>query len=163
ALSTTRPRRPDAGRADTAVPAPAPRPARSPPARSGGRAACRSRCRPAGARRRGPRSGCRTARRTADYVASAGFPWRRPGSQPGRAIQGQAVVRQSDFGGHACHPTSMPSDESCDVAHGAAPAETRTRTLVAVFETPVAQHLINFANAVGYRTVLVDPRARIGS
>jgi len=57
----------------------------------------------------------------------------------------------------------MSSDENCDVAHGTAPAPAQTRTLVAVFESPVAEYLIKYGNDLGYRTVLVDPeRARVG-
>lgn len=57
----------------------------------------------------------------------------------------------------------MSSDESCAVAHGEAPPETQTRTLVTVFASPVAEYLIRFGNDLGYRTVLVDPeRARVG-
>jgi xanthine dehydrogenase accessory factor len=57
----------------------------------------------------------------------------------------------------------MATDESCAVAHGAAPAPTRSRTLVAVFASPVAEYLMRFGNDLGYRTVLVDPeRARVG-
>jgi len=58
----------------------------------------------------------------------------------------------------------MSTEESCAVAHGDAPAPTLTRTLVAVFASPVAECLIRYGNDLGYRTVLVDPeRARIGA
>jgi xanthine dehydrogenase accessory factor len=55
----------------------------------------------------------------------------------------------------------MPTDPNCDVAHGAAPATTQTRTLVTVFASPVADYLIKFGNDLGFRTILVEPeRAR---
>lgn len=49
-------------------------------------------------------------------------------------------------------------DSSCVVAHGEAGQETETRTLVAVFATPVAEFLLNYGRDLGYRTVLYDPR-----
>lgn len=58
----------------------------------------------------------------------------------------------------------MPSDENCDVAHGAAPAPTETRVLVTVFASPVADYLIKFGIDLGFRTILVEPeRARISN
>lgn len=51
--------------------------------------------------------------------------------------------------------------DACDVAHGEreAGADTggRTRTLVAVFATPVADFLLRYGADAGFRTVLVDP------
>ncbi|GAA1039252.1 XdhC family protein [Virgisporangium ochraceum] len=38
-----------------------------------------------------------------------------------------------------------------------------TRTLVAVFAGPVAEHLVHFGGHAGFRTVLVDPRTDRGS
>jgi xanthine dehydrogenase accessory factor len=56
----------------------------------------------------------------------------------------------------------METDSSCAVAHGAAPGETTTRTLVAVFTSPVAHFLLRYGRDAGYRTVLVEPeRGRI--
>ncbi len=53
-------------------------------------------------------------------------------------------------------------DASCAVAHGAAPAPVETRTLVAVFASPVADLLLRYGRDLGYRTVLVEPeRARV--
>lgn len=53
-------------------------------------------------------------------------------------------------------------DPSCAVAHGADPTPTRTRTLVAVFASPVADHLLRYGHDLGYRTVLVEPeRGRV--
>ena len=58
----------------------------------------------------------------------------------------------------------MSTEESCAVAHGDAPASILTRTLVAVFASPVAEYLIRYGNDLGYRTVLVDPEhGRIGT
>jgi xanthine/CO dehydrogenase XdhC/CoxF family maturation factor len=48
-------------------------------------------------------------------------------------------------------------DPACDVAHGAAPAPVATRTLVAVFTSPVARYLLRYAGDAGYRPVLVEP------
>ncbi|HEU5475977.1 MAG TPA: XdhC family protein, partial [Actinophytocola sp.] len=58
----------------------------------------------------------------------------------------------------------MTADDSCAVAHGAAPAATTTRTLVTVFASPVGDYLIRYGNDLGFRTVLVEPeRARVSS
>ncbi|NJC67148.1 XdhC/CoxF family protein [Planosporangium flavigriseum] len=43
------------------------------------------------------------------------------------------------------------------MAHGAPPPFAETRTLVAVFASPVASYLLHFARDLGYATVLVDP------
>lgn len=51
----------------------------------------------------------------------------------------------------------METDASCAVAHGAEPAPADTRAMVAVFDSPVAEHLLRYARDVGYRTTLVDP------
>jgi xanthine/CO dehydrogenase XdhC/CoxF family maturation factor len=53
--------------------------------------------------------------------------------------------------------TSPTDDPACDVAHGAAPALTPGRVLVAIFASPVASHLLRYARDAGYRPVLVDP------
>jgi xanthine dehydrogenase accessory factor len=55
--------------------------------------------------------------------------------------------------------TEAPVD-ACAVAHGDAPADAGTRTLVVVFANPVARFLLHFARDVGFRTVLVDPDPR---
>ncbi|NKQ52796.1 XdhC/CoxF family protein [Amycolatopsis sp. K13G38] len=47
--------------------------------------------------------------------------------------------------------------DPCAVAHGDAPAETAERTLVAVFASPVADHLLTIGAGLGYRTALYDP------
>jgi xanthine dehydrogenase accessory factor len=55
-------------------------------------------------------------------------------------------------------------DPTCAVAHGAATAESVSRTLVAVFASPVAEHLLRYAQDLGFRTVLVDPeRGRVSN
>src|SRR5262245_36514254 len=62
------------------------------------------------------------------------------------------------------HPSPIPAghpageeDPACDVAHGAAPAPVVTRTLVAVFDSPVARYLLRYAGDAGFRPVLVEP------
>ncbi|MGN6176549.1 MAG: XdhC family protein [Streptosporangiaceae bacterium] len=61
--------------------------------------------------------------------------------------------------GHAAagHPAADHGDPACDVAHGAAPAPPVTRTLVAVFTSPVASYLLRYAGDAGFRPVLVEP------
>ena len=60
--------------------------------------------------------------------------------------------------------TDHVHDESCEVAHGHRPApETGPRTLIAVFESPVAEFMLRLGLDLGYRTVLVEPDAvRLG-
>ena len=55
--------------------------------------------------------------------------------------------------------TGPNDDSACDVAHGAAPALTPGRVLVAVFASPVAELLLYYARDAGYRPVLVEPDA----
>jgi xanthine/CO dehydrogenase XdhC/CoxF family maturation factor len=43
------------------------------------------------------------------------------------------------------------------MAHGSHPPEAAVRTLVAVFTSPVASHLLHFASDLGYATALVEP------
>ncbi|MEN3310366.1 MAG: xanthine dehydrogenase accessory factor [Micromonosporaceae bacterium] len=43
------------------------------------------------------------------------------------------------------------------MAHGDLPPDGEPRTLVAVFASPVAVHLLHFGRDLGYRTVLVEP------
>lgn len=53
-------------------------------------------------------------------------------------------------------------DPNCAAAHGDVAAEAGTRTLVAVFASPVADHLLRYGHDLGYRTVLVEPeRGRV--
>jgi xanthine dehydrogenase accessory factor len=50
------------------------------------------------------------------------------------------------------------NDLACEVAHGERPAhETGPRTLIAIFQSPVADYLLRFGMELGYRTVLVEP------
>jgi xanthine dehydrogenase accessory factor len=56
----------------------------------------------------------------------------------------------------------METDPSCAVAHGDAATPPETRTLVAVFASPVADYLIRYGRDLGYRTTLVEPeRGRV--
>jgi xanthine dehydrogenase accessory factor len=48
-------------------------------------------------------------------------------------------------------------DPACDVAHGAAATPATTRTLVAVFDSPVARFLLSYARDTGFRPVLLEP------
>ena len=50
-----------------------------------------------------------------------------------------------------------PADPACDVAHGKADVPASTRTLVAVFASPVARFLLSYARDAGYRPVLLEP------
>jgi len=60
----------------------------------------------------------------------------------------------------ASAPVSADSaDPACDAAHGKAPLPVSTRTLVAVFNSPVARFLLGYARDAGYRPVLIDPDA----
>jgi xanthine dehydrogenase accessory factor len=53
---------------------------------------------------------------------------------------------------------SSGADPACEVAHNEAPVpEAPTRTLVAVFATPVARFLLSYARDAGFRPVLVEP------
>ena len=68
----------------------------------------------------------------------------------------------SDSGTAVSRPAAVatdPADANCDVAHGKAPLPVSTRTLVAVFVSPVARFLLSYARDAGYRPVLVDPDA----
>ena len=51
------------------------------------------------------------------------------------------------------------TDPACDVAHGRAEVPASTRTLVAVFTSPVARFLLSYARDAGYRAVLLEPDA----
>ncbi len=64
----------------------------------------------------------------------------------------------------------MDTDPNCAVAHGDAiahgheTAPPETRTLVAVFASPVADFLIRYGRDLGYRTTLVEPeRGRVSN
>jgi xanthine dehydrogenase accessory factor len=51
------------------------------------------------------------------------------------------------------------------MAHGDLPPDGQVRTLVAVFASPVAAHLLHFGKDLGFRTVLVEPDSgrRVGT
>jgi xanthine/CO dehydrogenase XdhC/CoxF family maturation factor len=49
------------------------------------------------------------------------------------------------------------ADPACDVAHGKADVPASTRTLVAVFASPVARFLLSYAKDAGYHPVLLEP------
>lgn len=49
------------------------------------------------------------------------------------------------------------SDPACEAAHREVGEEAAHGTLVAVYASPVARHLLHFGRDLGYRTVLVDP------
>jgi xanthine/CO dehydrogenase XdhC/CoxF family maturation factor len=51
------------------------------------------------------------------------------------------------------------ADRACDVAHDKADVPASTRTLVAVFSSPVARFLLSYARDAGYRPVLLEPGA----
>jgi xanthine/CO dehydrogenase XdhC/CoxF family maturation factor len=51
-------------------------------------------------------------------------------------------------------PTGIDADA---VAHGTATIPTTGRTLIAIFASPVAEHLLRYAHDIGYRTVLLEP------
>jgi xanthine dehydrogenase accessory factor len=52
---------------------------------------------------------------------------------------------------------SHDEDLACEVAHGDAPLEGTRRTLVAVFASPVAGHLLRFGAELGFRPILLEP------
>lgn len=56
--------------------------------------------------------------------------------------------------------TTSADTAACDVAHGASAAEQETRTLIAVFATPVADYLLRYAADAGFRALLVEPDAK---
>ncbi|KAA5838187.1 XdhC family protein [Saccharopolyspora hirsuta] len=51
----------------------------------------------------------------------------------------------------------MTEDAACAVAHGEVPVDAGGRALVAVFASPVAEHLLRYGRDLGFRTVLVEP------
>jgi xanthine dehydrogenase accessory factor len=55
--------------------------------------------------------------------------------------------------------THSAEDVACAVAHGDLPPDVAPRTLVAVFESPVADYLLRFGTELGYRAVLLEPDA----
>jgi xanthine/CO dehydrogenase XdhC/CoxF family maturation factor len=74
-------------------------------------------------------------------------------SDPGDLAREQAIAA-------AAAAAADQTDPSCEVAHGHAPiAAGATRTLVAVFDTPVARYLLSYARDTNYRAVLLEPDA----
>jgi molybdenum cofactor synthesis domain-containing protein len=57
------------------------------------------------------------------------------------------------------HDHSHDDDSACALAHGDVPADRHPGTLVAIYASPVARHLLHFARETGYDTVLVEPDA----
>jgi xanthine dehydrogenase accessory factor len=55
--------------------------------------------------------------------------------------------------------THSIDEQACAVAHGDLPPDVTRQTLVAVFESPVADYLLRFGAELGYRTVLIEPDA----
>lgn len=53
----------------------------------------------------------------------------------------------------------LTEDPACAVAHGAPAPATATRTLIAVFASPVAEFLLHFGADCGFRAVLLEPDA----
>jgi xanthine dehydrogenase accessory factor len=51
----------------------------------------------------------------------------------------------------------MHTEPACAMAAGEIPPDSGARTLVAVFASPVAAHLLHFGQDLGYRCVLVEP------
>jgi xanthine/CO dehydrogenase XdhC/CoxF family maturation factor len=48
-------------------------------------------------------------------------------------------------------------DPACDVAHGHAAAPAASRTLIAVFDSPVSRFLLRYASDADYRPLLLEP------
>ncbi|WP_424535738.1 XdhC family protein [Sphaerisporangium viridialbum] len=60
---------------------------------------------------------------------------------------------------HSQDTHSPEADPACAVAHGEAAAPATDRTLVAVFASPVAGHLLRYAADLGFRGILLEPDA----
>jgi xanthine/CO dehydrogenase XdhC/CoxF family maturation factor len=54
-------------------------------------------------------------------------------------------------------PATLGNDPACAVATGDARPEFGPRTLIAVFQSPVAEYLLRFGIELGFRTILVEP------
>ncbi len=52
-------------------------------------------------------------------------------------------------------------DPACAMAAGEIPPDLGARTLVAVFASPVATHLLHFASDLGYRAILLEPEPHL--
>ena len=88
---------------------------------------------------------------------------RAPGAGGWPRLDGRGKLGyMSDSGTAVSVPAAVAADSAdpaCDVAHGKAPLPASTRTLVAVFTSPVARFLLGYARDAGYRPVLFDPDA----
>src|ERR1044071_6093981 len=58
---------------------------------------------------------------------------------------------------HAGHARAEFDSAACALAHGAVEAAPDGRAVVAVFDSPVATHLLHLAATLGYRVALADP------
>ena len=68
-----------------------------------------------------------------------------------------AVAARTDENRGVTHAHRPLVDPACAIAHGELPPNTPPRTLVAVFDSPVADQLMHFARDLGFRTVLLEP------
>lgn len=64
--------------------------------------------------------------------------------------------RMADPSADAPTDASAPIDADA-IAHGTATPSPSSRSLVAIFASPVAAHLLRYAKDAGYRPVLVEP------
>jgi len=60
---------------------------------------------------------------------------------------------------HDITTDELTEDPACAVAHGAPAPATATRTLIAVFASPVAEFLLHFGSDSGFRAILLEPDA----
>ena len=60
---------------------------------------------------------------------------------------------------HETLPDGSTDDPACAVAHGAPAPAAATRTLVAVFTSPVAEFLLRYGADCGFRVMLLEPDA----
>ncbi|GAA1211675.1 XdhC family protein [Prauserella alba] len=60
----------------------------------------------------------------------------------------------------AARTETAAEPDACEVAHGERDVRRDTRTLVAVFATPVADYLLRYAADAGFRALLVEPDAK---
>jgi xanthine/CO dehydrogenase XdhC/CoxF family maturation factor len=80
-------------------------------------------------------------------------------SDPGTLTAAQSAA-------HAPASTMESPDPACDLAHGHAAAPPVSRTLIAVFDSPVARFLLRYASDADYRPLLLEPdpdRAHAGA
>jgi xanthine/CO dehydrogenase XdhC/CoxF family maturation factor len=56
-------------------------------------------------------------------------------------------------------PASDADDPACAVAHGAPAPAVEERVLIAVFASPVAEHLLRYGADLGFRGILLEPDA----